>query len=311
MNDVEDKPKRGLGKGLSALFSENDADDKFSDVDKEKKNNDHSYLDEESNNDMVIKNIKISDIKPSQFQPRFHFDEETLKELSESIKTNGVLQPILVRPAKEINGYEIIAGERRWRASKLAGLTEIPAIVKKMFDVESAEIALIENIQRNALTPIEEADGYKLLLEKFGYTQNKLSEAIGKSRSHISNLIRLLNLPEEVKKLVDQSKLSMGHARCLLQSKYPMQHAKVVIEKDLSVRETENLVSEAKKIGSIKQLNKKVAKDNDIITLEKMLSDRFGSSVKIKSKSKEKGAIMINYDNLQHLDAILSMIGDR
>ncbi len=211
----------GLGKGLSAIFSENETEDK---------------------NEIV--SLKISQIEPNRKQPRRSFDDEELAELAESISTHGVLQPILVRP-QIFGGYQIVAGERRYRASRLAGLTEIPAIIRELSDSETMQIALIENLQRSDLSPLEEAAGYRALIDDFGFSQEDVARTVGKSRPAIANMLRLLNLPDEIKPMLTENQLSAGHARALLviEDKEKMiAAAKKAVDEDLNVRETESLV---------------------------------------------------------------------
>lgn len=223
----------GLGKGLSAIFIENDTEDK---------------------NEVVT--LKVSQVEPNRRQPRKSFDDEALAELADSISRHGVLQPILVRPQLH-GGYQIVAGERRYRATRLAGLTEIPAIIRELSDSETMQIALIENLQRSDLSPLEEAAGYRALIDDFGFSQEDISKTVGKSRPQVANMLRLLSLPDEVKPLVEERKLSSGHARALLslEDKDRIIHtANKVVDESLSVRETEALV---KKLNNKKPTEKK------------------------------------------------------
>ena len=223
----------GLGKGLSAIFIENDTEDK---------------------NEVVT--LKVSQVEPNRRQPRKSFDDEALAELADSISRHGVLQPILVRPQLH-GGYQIVAGERRYRATRLAGLTEIPAIIRELSDSETMQIALIENLQRSDLSPLEEAAGYRALIDDFGFSQEDISKTVGKSRPQVANMLRLLSLPDEVKPLVEERKLSSGHARALLslEDKDRIVHtANKVVDESLSVRETEALV---KKLNNKKPTEKK------------------------------------------------------
>ncbi|MDI6604828.1 ParB/RepB/Spo0J family partition protein [Aceticella autotrophica] len=277
--------KRGLGRGLQALIPE--------------------Y--EESNSQGVEK-IKITDIKPNQYQPRRHFNDDSLEELSESIKEHGVIQPIIVR--KIDNYYQIVAGERRWRAAKLAKLSEVPVIVKDFNEMEVMEIALIENLQREDLNPIDEAKAYKSLIERFNLTQEDISKKVGKSRSSIANSIRLLNLDDKVQGMVMEGKLTIGHAKVIL-SLQDMENqryiAEKVIEKNLNVRETENLI---KQISSNKRQKKKKENSLYIKEMEENLCNFFGTKVKIIS-NKNKGKILIEYYGEEDLARLAEIIFDK
>lgn len=249
----------GLGKGLSAIFIENDTEDK---------------------NEIIT--LKISQIEPNRKQPRRHFDEDALAELADSISRHGVLQPILVRP-QIYGGYQIVAGERRYRACRLAGLTEIPAIVRELSDSESMQIALIENLQRSDLSPLEEAQGYRTLIDDYGFSQEDIARTVGKSRPAVANMLRLLSLPDEVRPLLEEEKISVGHARALLaieDQKKAAGAAKKIIEENLSVRETEALV---KKITSDKPKAKKESKTKVTIyrEVELTLEQELGTKVTV------------------------------
>ena len=278
--------KKGLGKGLGALLTD-----------------ENSSIDSES-----ISEIKIIDIEPNSSQPRKDFDQERLAELSESIKQYGVLSPILVQESD--NGYyRIIAGERRWRASKLAGLKTIPAIIKKTENLQVFELALIENLQREDLNPIEEALGYRRLMTEYGLTQEQVSEKMSKSRSGIANSLRLLNLPEEVIGMVECSDLSVGHAKVLLaiadSAKLTML-AKKAIDESLSVRELEELIKKGEVTPKAKKevdLNLKLAFE----TIEKNVSSLLGTKVKIVDKN-NKGKIQIEYYSAKDLERIIKII---
>ena len=261
----------GLGKGLSAIFSENDTED---------------------NNEVVT--IKISQIEPNRNQPRRSFDEDALEELSQSIKEHGVLQPILVRP-QIYGGYQIVAGERRYRASRMAGLTEIPAIIKELSDSETMQIALIENLQRSDLSDLEEAKGYQTLMDEYGFSQEDVARTVGKSRSAVANTLRLLGLPDDVKELLDQGKLSAGHARALLavdQDKQIKEAADKIIKEGLSVRQTEKLV---KSMGSAKPKKPAVQKLSPYAEVELALSDALGTKVTV-TENKKKGGGTLNIE---------------
>lgn len=275
---------RGLdrGKGFDAFFDSTD-------------------ILEEAEKDLI--EIKVNRIEPNSAQPRKQFDEEQLKKLSDSIKEHGVLQPIIVVPSE--NGfYKIIAGERRWRAAKMCGLQTVPAIIKNYEGREAAEIAMIENLQREDLNPIEEAQGYKNLIEQYGVTQERVGELIGKSRSAIANSIRLLSLPENIIKMVQDGLLSEGHARTLLSVESDtkkQQLAEQIIKEQITVRGLEKIVSEKKKPAS-----KKAMKIPEILDLEDNLSQKIGSKVKIIS-GKRKGKIEIEYYNNDDLERIISL----
>ncbi len=282
-----------LGRGLSALMGEDD--DEIIEVSEKKINSAET-------NGVTL--ININKIVPSPYQPRRVFSTEALADLVLSIKEKGVLQPLLVRNnPKEEGGYELIAGERRFRASKMAGLKEIPAIVKDFSDKDALEVALIENLQREDLNPLEEAEAYKRLLEEFKYTQEELSKVIGKSRSHLANMMRLIDLPDEIKSMVEKKELTVGHARALLTAKNPIELASEVLKKGYSVRQTEKLAS--KKTSS--KSKPKQEKDGDILTLEEELSSVLNTSVSIKWNGLT-GSVVISGLDLDKLDLILQRL---
>ena len=282
-----------LGRGLSALMGE-DEDEVFETKQKESQK---LSLD-------GVTFININNIVPSPYQPRRVFSTEGLADLVLSIKEKGVLQPLLVRiNPKDTTGYELIAGERRFRASKMAGLTEIPAIIKDFSDKDALEVALIENLQREDLNPLEEVEAYKRLLEEFKYTQEELSKVIGKSRSHLSNMMRLIDLPDEIKHMVEKKELTVGHARALLTAKNPVQLATEVLKKGYSVRQTEKLAS--KKVSSKNKVKKE--KDADILTLEEELSNVLNTAVSIKWNG-QMGSVVISGLDLDKLDLILQRL---
>lgn len=282
----------GLGKGLSALMG-----DDVAALDTNVVETPTVLLDK-------IVMVMLDALVPSPFQPRRIFDENALNDLVESIREKGVLQPLLVRPnSKKKGGYEIIAGERRFRASQKAGLTQVPVIVKDFDDKAALEVALIENLQREDLNAIEEAEAYVRLLNEFKYTQEELSRVVGKSRSYVTNMMRLLSLPESVKKMLIEKQMTVGHARSLLAAKNPEKLAKEIVKKGLSVRETEKLVSEPK----VKEKLEKPTKDTDVIALENDLSKMLGAQVSIKWNG-HKGSMTIHYDSLGKLDAILQKL---
>jgi ParB family chromosome partitioning protein len=289
--------RRGLGRGLSALM----ADVTPAEV---------AHTPDASRRPDRL--VPIEQLVPNPDQPRRTFTPDQLDELANSIRTKGVIQPLIVRVnPKNEDQYEIVAGERRWRAAQMAQLHELPVLVREFDDTEVLEVAIIENIQRADLNPIEEAAGFRQLMFKFGHTQEKLAEALGKSRSHIANLLRLLNLPESVKDYVADGTLSAGHARALITATNPEELAKIVIEKGLSVRDTEKLVKgtlmtkeKPKPSGSFK-----VEKDADTKALEGDLSAALTMKVKIDHKpGQEKGKLTINYDTLEQLDALCAIL---
>ena len=276
--------QKGLGRGLDALLS----------------GNGNADFAEES-----LQSLEIEKLQPGKYQPRTNMDQVALAELAESIKAQGVMQPILVRPVNA-DQYEIIAGERRWRAAQLAGLTEVPALIREVSDESALAMSLIENIQRENLNPLEEAMGIQRLINEFGMTHQTAGEALGNSRSTISNLLRLLNLSAPVQELMMQGKIDMGHGRALL-SLAPGQQIKianVIVQKQLSVRETEKIVNQIEHPAP-----KPVKKpDRDLLRLQEDVSERLGAQVAIKSKKNGQGNIVIHYTSLDQLDDILSKL---
>lgn len=278
--------KRGLGKGLQALFPEADF----------------------SARDGIV-HLKVSDIRPSPLQARREFDEEKLEELARSIAAHGVLQPVVVRSV--IGGYELVAGERRWRACRAAGLETIPAVIRELSDREMMEIALIENLQREDLNPLEEALAFRTLIEEFGLTQEELSGRIGKSRSHIANTMRLLNLPQEIQEHVSRGTISMGHARALLGLEDPdkqREACRTVVEKRLSVRETEALVRRLAAGTKRREGRRKRQREPYITALETTLQETLGTKVQILP-GKRKGKIEIEYYTDEDLERICRILG--
>ena len=286
--------KKGLGKGLAALIGE-----------KESLGNDINKP-----NDVSIQNLRQSDeipiefLQPNKNQPRKLFDEEKIDELSQSIKQKGLILPILVKKIDE-NNYQIIAGERRWRASQKAGLHDVPVIIKNLDDKEILEIALIENMQREDLNPIEEAEGIARLQDEFKYTQEELSNILGKSRPQISNTIRLLKLPQKVKEFVQNKTLSAGHARALVGLEDSYAIAQVAIKKNMNVRQLETYISYVKNKRG-KKGNK--AKDPNILSLENEITQMLGLIIKIDHKDSEKGKLEIFYNNLEQLDDLIKKL---
>lgn len=302
MKDLSESKKRGLGRGLSALFGDDEAE--------------HETAAPESTTASSTgprRMVGLDQLSPGTFQPRQHMEPESLKELASSIAVHGVLQPILVRAREgQDNQYEIIAGERRWRASQIAQLHEVPVIIKPMTDQEAAEIALIENLQREDLNALEEAQGYKRLMDEFGHTQEKLAAGLGKSRSHVANMVRLLTLPPGVQVLLRQGKLSAGHARALITAEHPEDLAREIVNKGYSVRETERLVSGKGAATAGKPKSKLVAKDVDTLALEKDMTARLGLKVTIDMKGDGKGGragvLTVDFKDLDQLDLVLKKL---
>ena len=285
--------KHGLGRGLEALLGDDDLN--FS-------------LDNINTKDILesgIKTVNINDLYPSKYQPRKEFNQEALEALVNSIKEKGVLQPLLVR--NDGDKYEIIAGERRWRASKMAGLNEVPVIEKELDNQEVLEVALIENILREDLSAIEEAEGYNRLITEFSHTHDALSQIIGKSRSYITNTLRLLHLPLTIQELVRNNSLSAGHARALIGLENAEEVAQKIISKGLTVRQTEELVNNIKN-GALEKISKAIKKDPSIKELEKGLTASIGLKIKINAKDSEKGKVTIEYKNPSELNAILELL---
>jgi len=277
---MENRLKRGLGRGLSSLLG--DASKKIS-----------------------TNKILIKDINRNRLQPRKYFDKSSLEDLTNSIKEQGVIQPIVVRPDKSSEGkYEIVAGERRWLASQNAGLHEVPVVILDIDDVKSLEFAIVENVQRQDLNPIEEAKGYQKLVDDFNYNQEKLSQFIGKSRSYIANSLRLLSLPEEVLLMVQQGNLSAGHARTLIGLNNSTEIAKKIIQKKLSVRQSEVLVRQFRN-KKFKLISKK---DPNILDLQKSLEEKVGLIVSINNKKDNSGIISFEYQNLDQLNKLIDTI---
>ncbi|SFK15266.1 chromosome segregation DNA-binding protein [Nitrosomonas aestuarii] len=272
---------KGLGRGLDALLSGNKDSDATADR---------------------LQDIDISLLQPGKYQPRTNMDQTALAKLAESIRTQGIMQPILVRFVG-VDTYEIIAGERRWRAAQLAGLTEVPAIIREVADDAALAISLIENIQRENLNPLEEAMGIQRLIDEFGMTHQSASDVLGSSRSAVTNLLRLLNLSEPVQELIMQGKIDMGHGRALL-ALTPAQQIQVgnmIVLKKLSVRETEKIIQQLNKPAAKKSQNA----NRDILTLQEDVSARLGAQVTIKSRKNGQGNIIIHYADLDQLDDIL------
>ena len=298
--------KFGLGRGLEALLGDEEInlnlDDETADVESLVENT--VFKSADSNE------IKIADIVPCAFQPRTEFDRDALESLAQSIKEKGVLQPLLVR--KKNDKYEIIAGERRWRAAQLAGLEKVPAIIKNLSDSETLEIALIENLQRENLSAIEEAEGLNRLMNEYEYTQEVIGKVIGKSRSYIANTLRLLSLPEEIKQQVKENKLSAGHARALIGCENAVELANKIIKEGLSVREAETLAANAKGIN-VKNLAPKEQKpvDRDLEKIMADLEEKLKLKVKINAGKKGKGSITLHYNTPAELSSLLDILEQR
>ena len=274
------KIKKGLGRGLSSLIGDS----------KVEKN---------------INKLSISELTRNRYQPRKVFDQENLEELTNSIRERGVIQPIIVRKSKDKNfKYEIIAGERRWLAAQNAGLHEVPVVITEADDLRSLEFAIVENVQRHDLNPIEEAEGYQRLIDDFSYDQEKVGKFIGKSRSHVSNCLRLLSLPKEVIELIQLNKISQGHAKVLVGLENASFVAKKIVEKKLSVRQSENLV----RIFKTKKVIKKSEKDPNLRQLESSLAEQIGLNISIKNKKNNTGTISFVYKDLDQLNNIISII---
>ncbi len=283
----EEQPrKRNLGRGLSALLG-----DGGEDLDRVRS----------------ARTVPIGQLRPSPYQPRHHFDDEDMAALVQSVKELGVLQPILVRRRKdEPEAYEIVAGERRWRAAQKAQLHEVPIILKDIADSSVLEIALVENVQREDLSPLEEAEGYRRLMNEFGHTQEDLARIVGKSRSHIANTVRLLNLPDPVRELLDQGKITAGHARALFNARDPAALARKVVARGLNVRQTERLV-QRERAAPAGGRRERTATDADTMALEGELSLRLGLKVHIRHKG-PGGDLVIRYESLEQLDDVIQRL---
>ena len=287
--EINPHKRKSLGRGLGALLGDDDLEEEIS-LTENKKNNNPTLID-------------VSLIKPSRFQPRTEFDETALDALAQSIKDKGVLQPLLVR--KTEFGYELIAGERRWRAAQRAGLNKVPVIEKELKDEEALEVALVENLLRENLSAIEEAEALQRLMNEFSHTQEALSQVIGKSRSYIANTLRLLNLPEKIKNYIKEGKLTAGHARQLIGFDNAEQLAEQIIKKDLSVRQVEDLVA---KIKAGKPEEKKKTRSEDVIDIEKSLNKSLGLRIKITPSKQGGGKVVLQYASPAELDMIIDIL---
>ncbi len=286
---TEEKNKKGLGRGLMSLFGDQ---------------SDNSPL--EASPETSYLSVSIGDLVRNQFQPRNYFDDKKIEELAQSIKKNGLIQPIAVRKNKN-SEYEIIAGERRWIAAQKAGLHEVPVIVLKLNDNQSLELAIIENIQREELNSIEEAKGYDRLIKQFNYNHEKLSEFMGKSRSHIVNTIRLLNLPKEVIKFVDEGKLTAGQVRPLVGRHNALKLAHEIIKDKLSARSIENLVKNDKEKEKNQTTPRKVT-DPNILLAQRKIEENLGLNTKIVNRKNSSGRVVIEYKNLDQFDMLSNLL---
>jgi ParB family chromosome partitioning protein len=275
-----DKIKKGLGRGLSSLIGE-------------------------TKTETQKNQLPVSDLIPNKYQPRRFFDKANLEDLTNSIKERGMIQPIIVRKSNNENSkFEIIAGERRWLAAQRAGIHEVPVVITEADDLKSLEFAIVENVQRHDLNPLEEAQGYKRLIDEFSYDQEKVSKFIGKSRSYITNSLRILTLPDDVIKLIETQKLSVGHAKILVGLENALFTANKIIEKKLSVRQAESFV----KLFKEKRQKSKITKDTNIIALELSVSNKIGLNVEIKNNKRNKGKISFEYKDLDQLNKIIDII---
>lgn len=310
--------QRGLGRGLSALISENYTQTAPGEAEAAAT----PAAGAPASNG--VREMAVKSIIPGKYQPRVRFDEEQLQELATSIRQNGIMQPIIVRPVSlgqksEKDIFEIVAGERRWRAASVAGLKSVPVIVRELTDKQTLELAIVENVQRSDLSPIEEANGYQKLIEEFGYTHEEVADTVGKSRSHITNLLRMLALPEEIRALLEEGKLAMGHARALLNCPNNIAIAKLVAEREYNVRKTEELVRKwdrdqfpqewvPRRPKLTEPVKVKGPKDPDIIALEQTLSESLNLQVEINDRG-PAGEIILSYYSLEQLDDILRRLG--
>jgi len=274
------KQKRGLGRGLSSLIGDSSSSSK--------KNT-----------------VSISSLVRNKYQPRKNFNKENLEDLSNSIKERGIIQPIIVRESKvDDNKFEIVAGERRWLAAQNAGLHEVPIVVVDVDDLKSLEFAIVENVQRHDLNPVEEAQGYQRLIDEFGYDQEKVSKFIGKNRTHITNCLRILSLPKEVIGLIQDGKLTQGHAKVLVGLENSYLIARKIIDKKLSVRQTENLIRVIKNPKKFKSMSR----DANILDLEKIMKEKLGINVFIKNKKNNRGSLTFEYKDLDQLNRLIMVI---
>ena len=281
--------RKRLGRGLAALIGDDFVDDPDAAPAEAREG---------------LRTVAVADLLPSPFNPRQQFDEGELSELAQSIREKGLLQPILVRPAEQPGRYEIVAGERRWRAAQMAGVHEVPVIVRELSEREALEVALIENVQRTDLNALEEAMGYRRLIDQFGYTQQQLAEIIGKSRSHVANTLRLLNLPEEVQAMIRDGQISAGHARTLVATDDPASLARKIVKLGLSVREAERLSQEEgkKRKDAAATAGGDEEQAPDVRALARELEEALGMAVSIRPKGRQGGRLVIEWRTLEQLD---------
>ncbi len=293
----ENKKKKSLGRGLEALLGEMNED----------------ILDNELSSVRFGNTVKINEIFIGNYQPRQEFDDNAIKSLAESIKEKGVLQPLIVR--KKEKGFELIAGERRLRASKMAGLTEVPVVIKDLTDGEVLEIALIENVLRENLSAIEEAIAYQKLIDNFSHTQEYIAGVMGKSRSYVANTLRLLSLPDDIKELVSSGKLSAGHARCLVGLDNAKILADKIIKEDLNVRQVESLVAKQRNKSSpnkeVKDNDRSLFKNTDLMDIEESLKQKLGLRIKISPSKQGGGKVVLQYASAAELDMIVEILNQR
>tara|TARA_B100001057_G_scaffold47398_1_gene42219 strand:- start:2538 stop:3419 length:882 start_codon:yes stop_codon:yes gene_type:complete len=281
-----------LGRGLASLIGDVPSDIKPNEI----------------GLDLTVARLPIEKIQANKQNPRSVFSEDELVDLANSIKEKGIVQPIIVRELNNAESYEVIAGERRWRAAQIAQLDNVPAIIKNLSDVDALEIAIIENVQRSNLSPIDEATGYQRLIDIYNYTQEDLAQVIGKSRSYIANILRLNNLPAKVKDYLSSGQLTIGHARALISAENAESLADLIILKELSVRQTEELVKNP--VSAQKKTKNSSRKDKNITELEKLMTDMTGLRVEIRSKDLKSGKVIINYTSSEHLEFIKDKLSD-
>ena len=281
-----------LGRGLASLIGDVPSDIKPNEI----------------GLDLTVARLPIEKIQANKQNPRSVFSEDELVDLANSIKEKGIVQPIIVRELNNAESYEVIAGERRWRAAQIAQLDNVPAIIKNLSDVDALEIAIIENVQRSNLSPIDEATGYQRLIDIYNYTQEDLAQVIGKSRSYIANILRLNNLPAKVKDYLSSGQLTIGHARALISAENAESLADLIILKELSVRQTEELVKNP--VSAQKKTKNSSRKDKNITELEKFMTDMTGLRVEIRSKDLKSGKVIINYTSSEHLEFIKDKLSD-
>ena len=298
MMTAEDTRKRGLGRGLSALLGDEPAEKA-------------GAMAPGSGESGPTNTIPVELMRPSPFQPRRHFDDEAFAALVESVKDKGVLQPLLVRrDPKDDKRYEIVAGERRWRAAQQARLHEVPVVVRALSDRDTLEVALVENLQREDLTPLEEAEAYRRLMDEFGHTQEVLAKAVGKSRSHVANMMRLLTLPKPVQRMLDERQISAGHARSLINSDKPEELAREIQRRGLNVRQAEDLSRKAKPAAE-RKAGAVAPRDPNISALEHDLAESIGLKVGVQTKAGGAGSLTIHFDSPDQLDEVIRRLRGR